>query len=160
MRRLKVYIASPYTKGDVAVNVRTSMEAWDKLYSAGFAPFAPLWSHFQHLVFPRPYEDWDVCDAMLRLPGESSGARSGGRKSRGNGHSGVHLVQGIVRVAKVTAQTRLISRRQCEARLAETCRKLLVIVSEDSKRYLRSVCLIEYELRTMERVACLRVVDA
>jgi hypothetical protein len=38
-------------------------------------PIAPLWSHFQHLVYPRPYQDWidydleliDRVDAVLRL---------------------------------------------------------------------------------------------
>ena len=29
---------------------------------------APLWTHFQHLMFPRPYADWLAYDqAMLRL---------------------------------------------------------------------------------------------
>lgn len=77
-----IYIASPYTKGDVAVNVRTQIDAWDDLVSMGWAPFAPLYSHFQHIVHPRSYEDWmrqDLfwirrCDALVRLPGESSGA--------------------------------------------------------------------------------------
>jgi len=78
----KIYIASPYTKGDVAVNVKAQMDAADELMNAGFAPFAPLMSHFQHMAHPRPYEDWieidkewiPCCDAVLRLPGESSGA--------------------------------------------------------------------------------------
>jgi hypothetical protein len=41
-------------------------------------PIAPLWSHFQHTVFPRPYEDWiaydqallHLYDACLRLTAE------------------------------------------------------------------------------------------
>jgi hypothetical protein len=78
----KVYIASPYTKGDVAVNVKAQIDAFAKLMDAGYAPFAPLYSHFQHMAHPRPYENWlkldlewiPVCDALLRLPGESSGA--------------------------------------------------------------------------------------
>ena len=77
-----VYIACPYTKGDVAENVANSMHAWDQLYDAGFIPFNPLFSHFQHLHRQRPYQDWTrydnawipKCDAILRLPGESSGA--------------------------------------------------------------------------------------
>lgn len=79
---IKVYIASPYTKGDVALNVRTQIDCVDKLMGLGFAPFAPLYSHFQHMIHPRPYEDWiaidlewvTVCDCLLRLDGESEGA--------------------------------------------------------------------------------------
>ena len=78
----KVYIASPYTKGDVALNVRKQIDTVDYLISLGFLPFAPLYYHFQHMVHPRPYEDWlsidlewvEVCDCVLRLTGESEGA--------------------------------------------------------------------------------------
>lgn len=79
---IKVYIASPYTLGDVAVNVKHQMDAADELIEAGFAPFVPLYFHFQHMAHPRPYEDWTrldmewlpCCDCLLRLPGESRGA--------------------------------------------------------------------------------------
>lgn len=79
---IKVYITSPYTKGDVAVNVKRQLDCVDTLMNFGFAPFAPLYSHFQHMAHPRPYEDWvkidlewvKVCDCLLRLDGESIGA--------------------------------------------------------------------------------------
>ena len=79
---IKVYIASPYTLGDVAVNVKAQIDVADALINLGFAPFVPLYSHFQHMVHPRPYQDWVTldlewvksCDCILRLPGESSGA--------------------------------------------------------------------------------------
>lgn len=79
---IKVYIASPYTLGDVAVNVKLQIDTVDILISKGFAPFAPLYYHFQHMAHPRPYEDWvkldfewvGVCDCVLRLGGESRGA--------------------------------------------------------------------------------------
>jgi hypothetical protein len=77
-----IYIASPYTQGDVAVNVATQLDAAHRIMDAGHLPFAPLLSHFLHLHRARPYEDWvqldlDLLrkmDALLRLPGESSGA--------------------------------------------------------------------------------------
>jgi len=79
---IKVYIASPYTIGDVAVNVKTQIDCANELMNLGFAPFVPLYSHFQHMVHPRPYQDWIkldnewvlACDAVLRLEGQSSGA--------------------------------------------------------------------------------------
>ena len=78
----RVYIAAPYTKGDVAVNVRSAYEAANRLADLGFAPFVPHATHFWHLLFPRPYEFWlaldneflPCCAAVLRLPGESNGA--------------------------------------------------------------------------------------
>ena len=81
-RRTRVYIAGPYTRPDPCVNTNRAMAAWDLLWGLGFAPFCPHWSHYQHTHIPRPYEDWlaydlewlRTCDAVLRLPGESSGA--------------------------------------------------------------------------------------
>ena len=78
----KVYIASPYTKGDIAVNVKFQIDIADKLMDLGFSPFVPLYSHFQHMAHPRPYTDWvkndlvwvGACDCLLRLGGESEGA--------------------------------------------------------------------------------------
>ena len=77
-----IFIASPYTLGDVGINVKKSMEVADKLLTMGYTPFVPLLFHFQHISYPRPYEDWikldldwlSKCDIVLRLPGESSGA--------------------------------------------------------------------------------------
>lgn len=77
-----IYIASPYTKGDVAVNVRVNIEAGDRVAKAGYYPFIPLLTHFWHLIFPNDYKFWTAqdmgwlerCDAIIRLPGESSGA--------------------------------------------------------------------------------------
>ena len=71
-----VYIASPYTKGDPAINVHFQMRMFDSLLSDGLViPYAPLVSHFQHAVFPRSYSDWvqydlellERFDAVLRL---------------------------------------------------------------------------------------------
>lgn len=78
----KVYVAGPYTKGDVAVNVKNAIDAGSQLADAGFAPMIPHLSHFWHLVSPRPYDYWialdleflPFCDYLLRIPGESSGA--------------------------------------------------------------------------------------
>jgi hypothetical protein len=79
---LKVYIAGPYTKGDVAVNVRNAIAAGVELLKAGHAPFIPHLSHFIHMHEPMPYGVWievdnaflPHCDALVRIPGESLGA--------------------------------------------------------------------------------------
>lgn len=77
-----VYIASPYSKGDCAVNIRNSILAAEELRSHGFLPFCPLLTHFWHFMSPHPYEYWTQMDlewlhhmdCILRLPGESTGA--------------------------------------------------------------------------------------
>jgi hypothetical protein len=76
-----VYIASPYTKGDVAINTHFQCRVFDTLLTDGrVLPVAPLWSHFQHVLFPRPYKDWieydqamlHLYDCCLRLPATNS----------------------------------------------------------------------------------------
>lgn len=77
-----VYIASAYTIGDTAENVKVQLDAADELMTLGYCPVVPLLTHFQHIHHPRPYEDWMLigmekirrCDAVLRIPGESAGA--------------------------------------------------------------------------------------
>jgi len=79
---MRVYIAGPYTKGDVALNVRAAIDASHELMNMGYAPFVPHFSHFQHMIHPREYEDWLTydfvwvrqCEALVRLPGESADA--------------------------------------------------------------------------------------
>ena len=80
--REKIYIAGPYTNGDVAVNVRNAFEIANKIADLGFAPFVPHSSHFWHMLFPREYEFWidldnqflPCCDALYRIPGISEGS--------------------------------------------------------------------------------------
>lgn len=79
---MKVYIASPYTIGDVAVNVRNAIIMADYLANLDVHPKCPLLTHFWHLVTPRPYSFWlayDLvemmeCDVLIRIAGESNGA--------------------------------------------------------------------------------------
>ncbi len=98
-RPLRVYIAGPITKGDLAANIQRATDTFERLALHGFAPFCPLWACFSGRVQLSPtggtvyavagglpnsltYDDWlrvDVewvraSDALLRLPGESKGA--------------------------------------------------------------------------------------
>ena len=80
--KTRVYIAGPYSKGDVAVNVRSALAIAERLVDLGYSPYVPHLTHFWHLTFPRPYAFWlehdmewlRVCDAVFRIPGDSSGA--------------------------------------------------------------------------------------
>ncbi len=78
---IKVFISSPYSKGDMGRNVRVNMDCANELINKGFTPFIPLLFHFQDMVHPQEYDVWlrlttdwiDSCDFLLRLPGESNG---------------------------------------------------------------------------------------
>lgn len=78
----RIYIAGPYTVGDVGVNVRKAIEVADRLRFLGGVPHVPHLNHLWHLAFPHDYEYWmaldmdwlAVCDWIVRIPGESPGA--------------------------------------------------------------------------------------
>lgn len=79
---MTVYIASPYTKGDVACNIHRAILTADLLIEMGHTPYVPVLTHFWHLVIPHPWEFWieydlkllPMFDCVLRIPGESEGA--------------------------------------------------------------------------------------
>lgn len=82
-RKLRIYVAGPYTNGDVAQNVRSAIFEADYITShLGHVAYCPHLTHFWHMLLPHEHEFWmqldlawlDVCDAILRLPGESAGA--------------------------------------------------------------------------------------
>jgi hypothetical protein len=92
MKKPTVYIASPYTRGDVAMNTHFQCKVFDQLLNDGrVLPVAPLWSHFQHLLFPRAYEDWirydqemlQLYDCCLRLTAQLPNTAYSESKSRG-----------------------------------------------------------------------------
>ena len=79
---MRIYIAGPYTKGDVAINVRSAILAGNRVLEKGHIPYIPHLTHFWHLLYPRPWSDWlmidkeflKLCDCVWRLPGDSNGA--------------------------------------------------------------------------------------
>lgn len=109
MPRRRVYIAGPYTRPDPCANTHAAMRMWDLLYEKGYAPFCPHWSHFQHTCMPRHYSDWlafdlewlRVCDAVLRLPGESSGADEEVAEAKRLGIPVFHTVEELISGAPV-----------------------------------------------------------
>lgn len=81
MRAPRIYIAGPYSNAPEA-NVSRAMAAWHALADVGFVPYCPHLTHFLHLHQRRDYQEWlahdlqwlALCNAVLRLPGDSSGA--------------------------------------------------------------------------------------
>lgn len=79
-----VYVAGPYTNPDPVENTHNAIKAADDLYVRGVCvPIIPHLSLLWHMVRPHTdvnfWYDYDIlimlrCDAVLRLPGVSSGA--------------------------------------------------------------------------------------
>lgn len=83
MRKPLVYVAGPYTNPDPVENTNKFANIGLRLVQDGVVtPFIPHFSLVWHLVTPQPYEFWleydleivEHCDAVLRIPGASSGA--------------------------------------------------------------------------------------
>lgn len=80
--RKRVYISGPLTLGNRNLNLFQAFEAHRQLIKAGFAPlnpmitmlcpFAPDVEHSEWLDCDLPWVE--VCDVVVRLPGESKGA--------------------------------------------------------------------------------------
>lgn len=79
---MRVYIAGPITKGERTENVRNAILAGEQVRRAGHAPYVPHLDFLWGLLVPVAYPDWlaldhewlKVCDALIRIPGESPGA--------------------------------------------------------------------------------------
>ena len=79
---MRVYIAGPYTNTDPVVNTRRAISAGEAVRGRGHTPFIPHLTLFWHLVYEHEAQFWydydlewlAVCNALIRLPGDSLGA--------------------------------------------------------------------------------------
>jgi hypothetical protein len=77
-----IYIAGPYTRPDPVENTHRIIAIADALLEEQVTPLVPHLTLLWHLVSPKPYAEWIEydeqlllrCDAVLRIPGESTGA--------------------------------------------------------------------------------------
>lgn len=49
---VRVYIAGPYSKGDVLENVRKAVLMGTELFKMGYAPYVPHLTHFWGFSYP------------------------------------------------------------------------------------------------------------
>lgn len=78
----KIYIAGPYTNGDVVINVIEAIRAAEMIINDGFDVYIPHLAHFWHLISPHEHEFWmrrdfvwlKECDGLYRIEGKSTGA--------------------------------------------------------------------------------------
>jgi uncharacterized protein DUF4406 len=80
---MRIYVAGPYTKGDTILNIRKAIFAGNFIAHIGHTPFIPHLTGFWQLIAPhedvefwyRYDNEWlTVCDALVRLDGESVGS--------------------------------------------------------------------------------------
>lgn len=80
---LHLYIAGPYTRPDPVINTHKAIQVATYLQEfTEWVPHLPHTTLLWHAVTPRPIEFWyeldlahmEVCNAVVRLPGESTGA--------------------------------------------------------------------------------------
>lgn len=78
-----VYIAGPISRGCQFTNVRKGCELWHQLWTLGIDAYCPHWSAQQQFHTELGHAEWLAydtqvilprCDALFRMPGESSGA--------------------------------------------------------------------------------------
>lgn len=78
-----IYVAGPISVGDQFHNVARAFDTAQQLLEQGWAPFVPHTTCFWHMIHrDNHYEDWLAfdfewikrCDALFRMPGESTGA--------------------------------------------------------------------------------------
>lgn len=83
LNRPLVYVAAPYTRPDPVENTHLLIAQVDQIAEEGIVtPIAPHLTLLWHLVRPRTIDFWYAydlatvarCDALLRLPGDSTGA--------------------------------------------------------------------------------------
>lgn len=80
--RPRIYLAGPYTQGDVVVNVQNAVDTAEDVLMADGLPYVPHLTHLWHLISPHEHAYWlaldlpwlRCCDAVYRLPGVSAGA--------------------------------------------------------------------------------------
>ncbi len=104
----RIYIAGPYTKGDVCQNVREAIDVAEELTRHGFVPFVPHLTHFWHLIHPHSIDFWydydnewiAICHSLLRLPGDSVGADAEVRLAEKLGVPVFYSVEDLVTVSE------------------------------------------------------------
>jgi hypothetical protein len=76
-----VYISGPYSS-DPVPNVENAIKTADIIRGYGFTPIIPHLCHFWNEICPHDYNYWieydlellKICNALIRIPGESKGA--------------------------------------------------------------------------------------
>lgn len=103
---MRVYIAGPYTKPNPEVNVANAIFMGDWVKALGHSVYIPHLTHFWEKQIHHDYEFWmqhdlewmDVCDAILRLPGESTGADREVQYARDHGKQVFHSIYELITI--------------------------------------------------------------
>ncbi len=97
---MRVYVAGLIALGNQLEHFRNAIDAADKLLIAGHTPFVPHLDYWWHVIHPHTPEEWlkwdfewlKLCEALVRLPGESKGAD---HEVRVANHYGIPVYYGV-----------------------------------------------------------------
>ena len=103
--KTKVYIASPYERGDKEKNVLRQISTFHALWVHGFSPYCPLLLHYIEQHYSLGYDqcleydlEWlESCDCVLRLEGESNGADKEVRRAKELGMKVYYSVSEVIK---------------------------------------------------------------
>ena len=127
-----VYVAGPYSKGDVEANVLAAFDCAHALMDAHLLPFVPHSCHHMHLRRNRDYEEWMAwdfawlakCDALLRMLGDSPGADREVEFAKAHGIPVFTDLSELLRVAKLSALDATIPCDECSGGCFDGCEQL------------------------------------
>lgn len=105
---MRIFISGPYTNPDPVINTRNAILVAEQIIEKGHIPFIPHLNHLWHLVSPHNIDYWygydldwlDVCDAILRLPGDSPGADTEVEYAISKGKKVFYDIRKLPRVSK------------------------------------------------------------
>jgi len=108
MKKIKVYIAAPYTS-DPCHNTYNVIQVANQLFDKGYIPYVPHLTLLWDVISPRPVKDWykldnewlECCDCIIRLAGKSKGADNEMRLARKLG-------------VKITTLKKLLNRNEAQ----------------------------------------------
>jgi hypothetical protein len=113
-RKIKVFIASPYTQGNKMSNVMTHLSLADVLITSGFTVFAPLLFHYLNDFLPHPEETWkeidlewlSCCDVVFRMTGASKSADAEVQKANRLGTPVFYKIEDLIKWADTELEQR------------------------------------------------------
>lgn len=105
---IRVYVAGPISKGDTEWNVLCALTTAEKLLKEGMIPYVPHLTVYWNRIYQHSWEEWLnmdeqwllLCDALIRIAGESRGAEREEKFAASYGIPVFHTIGALKKWAK------------------------------------------------------------